>query len=124
MSAAYVRLRAAIERLASSAEQQTLYLDTIFSEMDGDKARLRPSDEHALELDDLFLEGKGPASGLLSDEQTELIEELDNYLQTCSGQQNAIFWEREALYIDLRWERVRVLAKRALDRLPEIKQEP
>ncbi|MEL6486252.1 MAG: hypothetical protein AAFQ13_03790 [Pseudomonadota bacterium] len=118
MTTAYARLYEAVERLASPPERQSSYLTEIFAEMDGQNARYRNCDELALELDDFFCEGKGAAASHLSEEQIALIGDLDTYLNDCSGKQNKEFWQREALFLDDRWQHVRSLATRALLRLP------
>jgi hypothetical protein len=121
MSDAYSKLRDAVACLASSADSQSSHLDKLFAPIDGNKSKYRNCDELALGFDDAFLEGKGPAAKLLNENQKSLIEDLDNYLKSVSGQANWQFWERDALFTDDRWDHVRKLATRALDRLPPIK---
>lgn len=49
----------------------------------------------------------------------EAIQPLDLLLEQWSGQENADFWRREALFHDPRWVQVRACAARALARLPD-----
>ena len=50
----------------------------------------------------------------LTEEQTTRLTELDAYLDSVSGHQNAAFWTDAALVSDPRWEHVRALAQAAL----------
>jgi hypothetical protein len=50
----------------------------------------------------------------LTEEQTALLSQLNAYLGSLSGEQNALFWSDEALVSDPCWEQVRTLARAAL----------
>ena len=57
--------------------------------------------------------------GELAEAERDAIRPLDELLLHWSGQENADFWEREALFHDSRWAEVRACAAGALARLPD-----
>lgn len=112
----YTNLKDSIERLTWTPEQQVAYLDSILGHMtEAEDASGYGNDELALELEDnLFVLPKLLDAGLIKLETVDLIKPLDIFLEENSGQENADFWERDALYHDERWNKVRRLARTAL----------
>ena len=70
------------------------------------------ADEMALDFDNWAK--SVPTYWTLTEEQAARLTELDVYLDSVSGPQNAAFWTDDALVSDPRWEQVRVLAQAAL----------
>ena len=56
--------------------------------------------------------------GEISAVQAEAARAVDAFLEKWSGEENADFWVREALWTDPRWEEVRRLARIALIAFP------
>ncbi len=112
----YTNLKGSIERLTWTAEQQVAYLDSILGHMTAaEDASGYGNDELALELEDnLFILPNLLDAGLVKMETVDLIKPLDIFLEENSGQENADFWARDALYHDERWNEVRRLARTAL----------
>jgi hypothetical protein len=55
-----------------------------------------------------------PTYWMLTEEQAARLNQLDAYLESVSGQQNAAFWTDEAMGSDPRWVQVRALAQATL----------
>ena len=114
MSSRYAQLRQAIAALAASADEQAAYL--LSQGLDASYG----NDELALVFDDI-----APAvqdmrdRGELSAAQAEVPQALSTLLDGLSGDDNAAFWTREALWTDPRWEEVRRCAQTALAAFPE-----
>jgi hypothetical protein len=117
----YQQLRHAVAILAATAEQQVRHLDQIFSKMLGGRsAAAYGNDELALEFEDIFVAaGDMIEHGELTEAEREAIRPLDELLLRWSGDENADFWEREALFHDSRWAEVRACAVWILARLPD-----
>ncbi|MCC5575305.1 hypothetical protein IMZ11_06570 [Microtetraspora sp. AC03309] len=76
-----------------------------------------PEDELALNFDDVYqtvwmVDEQRP--GLLTVEVKALLDGIDRALTAMSGPEHAEVWTCEGLMSDARWERVRVLARRAV----------
>jgi hypothetical protein len=98
------RLMWIVQALAASAEEQrALYPDFVVV-----------PDELALEHEEVYTAFRKHQSGRLSAEQTEALEDLDQYLGGMSGMNDLTLWEREALRARAEWLHVRELALRAL----------
>lgn len=110
----YDTLRDCIAVLASSADEQDMYLR---------RSGFPPeygNDELALELEDIFLAaGDMISCGELTEVQREAVKPLDRKLAELSGQYHSEFWQRVALWDDERWQAVRALAAEALTEFPE-----
>ena len=121
MSTRYQQLRQAVAVLAAPADKQVRHLDEGFEPLTGGgSAADYGNDELALELDDAFHAADDMIwHGELRETEKEAIKPLDDLLRKWSGQDNADFWRREALYDDPRWGEVRSLAAFALTQLPE-----
>jgi hypothetical protein len=117
----YQLLRQAVFNLAASAEEQAGHLDRTFETMTGGgSAAGYGNDELALELDDIFRAADDMiAHGELTEAEKEAIRPLDRMLSEWSGQENAPFWQRAALFHDARWKEVRACAARVLAGLPD-----
>jgi hypothetical protein len=72
------------------------------------------ADELALEFDECRQLAQPMLAGRLDQRQGQLIETLDSYLQSISGQVNAELWTEEAMRTSAEWERVRGLANEIL----------
>jgi DNA-binding MarR family transcriptional regulator len=103
-----VELCNATRRLSWSSDRQIEYLR---------HKRLLPlADELALELADVsILVPQLVEQGLLTQEQSEAIRRLDEFLTRMSGEENAHLWTEEALVRDEAWVTVRELAASALE---------
>ena len=98
------QLRAAVARLASSADDQLAYVRQLGSS---------PSvDELALEFDD-FARAVLAQPRLLTDEQRMAVENLDRQLDAMSGADRAALWTEAALGSAEEWHEVRRRAARA-----------
>jgi hypothetical protein len=96
------RFKAVLERLASPAEQQKLYLENL---------KVAPSvDELALEFDDALLEFRPK----LTLSQINLVDQIDNLLNQMSNGPKEL-WHVNALSDNPSWQDIRVKAKHALD---------
>jgi hypothetical protein len=116
----FQQLRQSVANLAAPAEEQVRYLDHIFTSLTGgESAAGYGNDELALDLEDIFLAAEDMVEhGELREVEKEAIRPLDELLGKWSGQQNADFWRREALFDDPRWAAVRACATRILEQLP------
>lgn len=112
----YRNLKGSIERLTLAADQQIAYLDSILGHLTTESdASGYGNDELAIELaENVYLLPNILDDGLLTEEAVEAIKSLDDFLEENSGQKNADFWRRDALYLDEHWNEVRRLAKVAL----------
>jgi hypothetical protein len=95
--------------LASSADDQLLYLQGLGS---GEQA-----DELALELDDL--REAAIAEGLLTHRQEALLRSLDEQLDSMSGADKSAMWTVEALRAGQEWVEVRRRAQAMLRSLAD-----
>ncbi len=112
----YTNLKASIERLTWTADQQVAYLDSILGHLTKaeDTSGYR-NDELALELEDNLVTLPNILdAGFLEIKAVDSIKPLDTFLNEHSGKENSDFWAREALYHDERWNEVRKLARTAL----------
>ena len=121
MPTRYEQLREAVRYLAAPAPEQIAHLDELLRPVTGGRsAAAYGNDELALSLNDLFFASHDMiAHGELSDAEATAIRRLDDALTDMSGERNASFWRREALYEDERWNGIRMIAASALARLPE-----
>ena len=117
----YQQLRQAVTTLAASADKQVGYLDKLKESLtSGRSAAACGNDELALELDDIFSAAADMIElGELTEAEREAVQPLDGLLARWSGEENADFWQRDALVGDPRWEQVRLAAAEALARLPD-----
>ncbi|HYJ82488.1 MAG TPA: hypothetical protein VEW26_06560 [Allosphingosinicella sp.] len=121
MPTRYQQLRQAIANLAAPAEEQAAYLDRIFEPLTGGgSAAGYGNDELALELDDIYgAAGHMLEYGEITPAEIEAARPLNELLLHWSGQRNADFWTREALFGDPRWDEVRGCASRCLASFPD-----
>ena len=121
MTSRYQQLRQAVARLAATPEEQVAYLDSILGAFtpNGDASGYG-NDELAFELEAIF---EASADMIYHGELTELekacVEPLDALLEKWSGEENAEFWARSALFSDPRWQEARNIAGEALSQLPD-----
>lgn len=117
----YQQLREAIAILAAPAESQATYLDRLFSRLTaGSSAGGYGNDELALCFDDIYCAvGHMRDHGEITQEEIEAAKPLDALLARWSGEANADFWTREALFTDPRWEEVRRCAQKVLQAFPD-----
>ncbi|MAO96395.1 MAG: hypothetical protein CL803_08495 [Citromicrobium sp.] len=124
MPTRYQRLRESVAHLAASPEEQVAYLNSILGHLtpDGDAAGYG-NDELGMEFGDIFLASPDMIEcGELTDAERAAILPLDSVLEKWSGQENADFWVRPALFSDPRWQVIRDLASAALAQLPDEKR--
>ena len=122
MPTRYKMHREVIANLAAPAEMQDAHLLSISGQLPPDEARTYCIDELALELEDAFTFGpirQMLERGEIEQEQIDAVLPLDAFLEKWSGEENADFWARDALYTDPRWEEARVLARSALAPFPD-----
>ncbi len=121
MPTRYEQLREAVRYLAAPAPEQIAHLDELLRPViRGRPAAAYGNDELALSLNDLFFASQDMiAHGELSDAEATAIRPLDDALTAMSGERNASFWRREALFEDERWNGIRTIAASVLARLPE-----
>jgi hypothetical protein len=114
-------LRGAIANLASAPEVQAAYLDTILAPLTGGgSAASYGNDELALGFEDYFVAvGHMKDAGEISQREIDAAKPLDAMLERWSGQSNADFWTREALFEDSRWREVRECARQVLEEFPD-----
>ena len=75
-------------------------------------------DELALQFDDEAVLAEGLLNkGVITRDQCLAIQQVNEALEAISGEENARFWTAEALRYDSKWDRIRILASRALSRL-------
>lgn len=120
MPTRYQQLRQAIANLAAPAHEQDAYLVSILGHLAPNGGRGYGNDELSLELENWF----GACPHMLewdevSQAQIDAIIPLDAFLEKWSGEANADFWVRDALWTDPRWEEARILARRALSLFPD-----
>ena len=125
MPTRYQQLRQAIANLAAPAAAQAAYLDQLFSAVDGGlSAADYGNDELALEFDGIYrATGHMREFGEIAQDQIEAARPLDALLDRWSGEDNADFWTREALFHDPRWVEVRHCAQKALEAYPDKQRE-
>lgn len=125
MPTRYQQLRQAIANLAAPAAAQAAYLDQLFSAVDGGlSAADYGNDELALEIDGIYrATGHMREFGEIAQDQIEAARPLDALLDRWSGEDNADFWTREALFHDPRWVEVRHRAQKALEAYPDEQRE-
>ena len=106
--------------MAATAEEQVRYLDEIFTSVTGGgTAAGYGNDERALELGDIFAAADDMIEhSELTESEKKAIQPLNQLLGEWSGQANADFWRRDALFNDNRWTEVRARAARSLASLP------
>lgn len=116
MTGRYEQLRQSIATLAASADAQAAHLDRLHVPLTGGgSAADYSNDELALEFDDVFhAAGHMIDAGELTPWQRDAALPLDKMLKSLSGELNAEFWRRDALWLDARWDEVRSVAKKCL----------
>jgi hypothetical protein len=117
----YQQLRRSVASLAAPPEEQVRYLDESFASLTGGgSAAGYGNDELALELNDIFVAANDMIDqGELTQAEKEAIQPIDLLLSQWSGEENADFWRRQALFHDPRWAEVRACAARILATLPD-----
>ena len=121
MPTRYQQLRQAIARLASTADEQHAYLESILSHLapNGDASGYG-NDELALEFGDIYMAaGDMRDWGEITQEEIDAAKPLDDLLAKWSGGQDGEFWRREALWSDPRWDQVRQCARQVLSLYPD-----
>ena len=121
MPTRYQQLRQAIANLAAPAERQVAHLDSIFVSLpEGSSAADYGNDELALEFDGIYCAaGHMRDYGEITQAEIDAAKPLNELLLRWSGQHNADFWKREALFTDPRWDQVRECASQALAVFPD-----
>jgi hypothetical protein len=121
MPTRYQQLRQAIANLAAPAEAQAAYLERMFEPLTGGgSAAGYGNDELALEFDDIYCAaGHMRDHGEVTQAEIDAARPLGELLRGWSGQHDADFWTREALFADPRWQEVRRCARRALAAFPD-----
>jgi hypothetical protein len=117
----YQQLRRSIANLAAPADAQVAYLDRLLSPLTGGgSAADYGNDELALEFDGFYCAvGHMREDGEITQKTIEAAKPLDALLERWSGQANADFWTRDALFTDPRWEEVRQCARKVLEAYPD-----
>ncbi len=119
MPTRYQVLRQVVANLAAPAEVQVAHLNGVFADCTPDVQAAYGNDELALEFEDAYLAVNHLRShGEISQREIDALAPLDSLLRRWSGEANAGFWRREALFADPRWAQVRDCAKAALNQLP------
>lgn len=98
-------LKASLQLLAAAAHDQVVH----FESPDFDSK----TDEMALDYDHWSTAVR--SFWKLSDRQMALLEAINGYLESLSGEDNIAFWSDQALFDDPRWEEVRTMAKATLE---------
>lgn len=118
-------LRETVARLAARPDAQVSYLDVIFAEMTGgESAAAYGNDELALEFEDIF-----PAAEHMleyreiTQAEIDAIQPLADILDLFCREADDFFWQRDALYSDERWRKLRYCADKALQHLPDEERE-
>jgi hypothetical protein len=121
MPTRYQQLREAIANLAATADAQAAYLDRLFSRATGGaSAADYGDDELALDFGDIYCAvGHMRECGEITQEEIDAAKPLHALLEKWSGEANADFWKREALFTDPRWEEVRLCAQKVLEAYPD-----
>ena len=109
MTTRYQQLRQSIVRLAAPADEQHKYLESILRHLTPDNdASGYGDDELGLEFGDIYIAaGHMREWGEITLQEIDAAKPLDALLEMWSGEENAGFWRREALWADPRWEQVR-----------------
>ena len=114
----YRELREAIANLAAPATEQSAYVTRMFQHMDGENARYRPTNELFEEFYDLWCcQDAMISDGELSEAQSDAMLPIHDYVLP-HGFEEA-FWDRPALFIDHRWDELRLIAAKALESFPQ-----
>lgn len=93
--------------LSSTPDDQVAYLAQI-----GDSSCV---DELALEFDHVFsMSEQAIRKKHLSQQEYDILDQINNKLEEMSGEHNAHLWSQQALYDCNEWEQVRVMAKECL----------
>lgn len=104
------QLRDSLAVLAAAAQEQLAHLERL--ELPG------LVDEIALEYDDVAAAADYMCElGELTPEQRVCVKELNQFMNTFSGQDHAHLWTPEALYSAPQWEQVRRMATECLAQL-------
>lgn len=116
----YQMLRDAVANLAAPPDRQVEYLDRIFVQCTGGGSAVAyGNDELALELADGFVAtGHVLEFGEITRDEVAAVKPLNDIFDAYWKPENPIFWAREALFNDPRWQEVRGLAARVLSQLP------
>ena len=117
----YQNLRDSVRTLSLSAEEQAAFLDRILGHLtpDGDASGYG-NDELGMLFGDSFLTADYLIEcGVLTPSEKAALEPLNSFLVKWSGDDNADFWQRSALFEDARWDEARALASKALVSLPD-----
>ena len=96
--------------MAADPENQILYLRS------DPNIPLLPVDELALEFDDIFqvMRSNDELNVKFTKNELSLLDQLDAYLERCSGEENADLWTFKALADAEEWKFIRSLAKRII----------
>ena len=121
MPTRYQQLRQAIARLASNADEQHAYLESIFGSPNGRRdACAYGNDELALEFSSIFdAAGHMLQWAEITQDEIDAAKPLDAMLDELSGKHCKDFWQREALWTDPRWAKVRRCARQVLKLYPD-----
>ncbi|HEY0114039.1 MAG TPA: hypothetical protein VGB59_12950 [Allosphingosinicella sp.] len=121
MPTRYQQLRQAIANLAAPAKEQASYLEQLHAPLTGGGSGAGyGNDELALEFGEIYCAvGDMHDYGEIRQAEIDAARPLDEMLDKWSGQQNADFWARGALFADHRWEELRECARRVLAAFPD-----
>jgi hypothetical protein len=101
-----LRFQRSLQALASPAQQQLdLFPDFLWK-----------VDEMAIEFDQWY-QCVMRRSYLFTQKQKDLLEELNSLLDEISGPENSDLWQEESLRTNIIWEKIRILARSALQAL-------
>ncbi len=125
MPSRYQQLRQAIARLGANPDEQDAYLESMVGHLTPDGgASGYGNDELALEFKDIYMAVRDMLHwGEISQEEIDAAKPLNELLSKWSGEQNADFWQRNALWSDQRWEQVRQCSQQVLLGYPDEERE-
>ncbi len=125
MGTRYTILRASIANLAAAPDVQVAYLDRIFATLTSAHSAARyENNELVLAFDDIFPSGKHMLEyDEITQAEMDSIKPLDRMIEQLCGEVDDAFWKREALFADVRWQRLRSCATKVLTALPDEQRE-
>jgi hypothetical protein len=120
MGTRYEQLRESIAALAASPETQTTILDRLFAPLtDGDSAIAYGNVELIEQFGDIYAAHVDMAEcGELRPNEVEAVARLDQLVDRICAEQDDALWQREALFTDERWGKLRHCASGVLAQLP------